>query len=253
MILEKSLSGIVRYYLSEIQEIYNFMNSLVGFIKKEHSYPKEEKQNSNSNGLKYWKDFSEEIIQEQNSRLFKMVHVALIALFEAFNKDFFTILLSAKPKSMRTKSKKISFEEIIRFGSLEKLYEFLALQITDKFGRQNIDDLAKFINDSFKIDLNLKFEDWEKLRENYYRRNLTVHNKCKISNDYIEKINGYGPDDINKELKIDYSYIYDCIDHLWKYIELLFKEIVNKFKLKVVPENVFDLDYPDPLLFKDIE
>jgi len=250
MILERSLSGTVRYYLAEIEDIYDFTNSIVEFIKDKHSHTKKEINNSKSNWIKFWDEFSEKIIRNESSRLFKMVHISLIELFEAFNKDFFTCLLSARPNCMRTKKEKLSYEEIIQFETIEELHEFLALQITDQFGRQNIDQYAEFINTKFNIDLTSKCKNWKKLREIYYRRNLVVHNKSRISNDYIGKINGLGPNDIDRELKINYAYIVESFDHIWKYIEFIFKEIVDKFKLKVVHKNVFDLGYPDDLLFE---
>ncbi|MBA7678419.1 hypothetical protein ES703_86694 [subsurface metagenome] len=202
---------------------------------------------------RYFDKFLKKVARKESSRLFKMVHIYLIVLFEAFNKDFFTTLLSTKPNCMKTASKKLNYEEIIGFESIEELHEFLALQITDQFGRQNIDQFAKFVNTKFKLDVTSKFKDWNKLREKYYCRNLVVHNKSRVSNDYIKLINGFGPNDIDKELKIDYPYISDCINHIWKYIELIFEEIAIKFKLKITPKNVFDLDFPEPLLFEDLE
>ncbi|MFX1344264.1 MAG: hypothetical protein ACFFBC_14425 [Promethearchaeota archaeon] len=242
MSLEKSLSVIVRNYLYEISDTYEFTESIVKFIIEKY----QEDEDS-----EFWGDY-EPIIQEDTSRLFKMVLMSLFGLFEAFNKDFFTSLLSVKSECMKTKDKKLNYEEILSHNSFEELHHFIALQETDMFGRNDIDYLAKFLKKKFKIEIISEFKDWEKLRESYYRRNVVVHNRSKVSNDYINKINNYGPTDLNKELKVTYEYIEQCHDYIWNYIEWIFKEIIQKFKLEVKLKDVLDLDYPEEELFKDL-
>ncbi len=94
-----------------------------------------------------------------------MVQITLFPYFEAFNKDFIKNLTS--------------YEEIIFHIDYEQL---------DNYGHLDIDKLNNELKNRFGLDLSKDFNAWEDLRENYYRRNVIVHNKFQVSKIYNDKM-----------------------------------------------------------------
>jgi len=179
--------------------------------------------------------FYHKLIEETDPKknyLMKMTLVYLFAIFEAFNKDFFFKLYSCKPELMKSDQKQMNYKEILNFTSLEELLKTITSREVDKFGRINIDKLAKILNDKFYINIEEDFEYWDVLRENYYRRNIVVHYNGKISEDYLKKMN-LPPENLNEELVVDPSYVHFCSYNIGAYLDFIFNKIKEKFNLDI--------------------
>jgi hypothetical protein len=162
--------------------------------------------------------------------ILKMSHIYLFTLFEAFNKDFFIKLLKNKPNILIRNKKQIECKEIVHVKSILELHEKLASKEIEQISYKNIDELAKYLHKLLKIDLKTDFENWDEIRENYYRRNIIVHNNGKISDIYIEKIK-VDKSLINEELENDIDYIESCSTNIINYINFIKKIIFKKFSL----------------------
>ncbi len=132
----------------------------------------------------------------KSEHLMNMTLVYLMALFEGFNKKFFQTLLINKPEQMKNRKKKINYEKLVEFDSIDKLHNYLAEEITNKLGYKDIDKFKNFLSEQYTINLDKEFETWEALRDNYYRRNIIVHNNGRISELCIKKLN-ISPDLLN--------------------------------------------------------
>ena len=161
--------------------------------------------------------------------LLNMSHIYLITLLEAFNKDFFMKTFASIPKIMVSKNQ-ISYGQIIGFESIEELHQYLAAREVERAGYQNIDELAAYLNKRVGIDLEKGFGKWDELRENYYRRNIIVHNSGKISEIYAQKLKK-GEGLVGDEIKNDISYIRSCFHNVSKYLIFIKNQIFTKFRL----------------------
>lgn len=167
-------------------------------------------------------------IQSQNELTLNMAQQYLIALFEAFNKDFLFEIYISSPKSMSSKDKKISYEEIFKHSSLNELIEMIASEETNEIGWLDIDKFSILIEKRFNINIVHDFSNWNQLRENYYRRNINVHNKGIISKIYATKLE-LDKNEIGNKLDMDISYIENCSNNIIKYIEYIFEKFKEKF------------------------
>jgi hypothetical protein len=161
----------------------------------------------------------------------KMSLIYLLSLFEAFNKDFFQTLFKYKPELMRNKNKNLDYETILNFSDMNDLYDFVIQKEVDNLGYQDIDQIVEKLISMFKINLPDEFEFWDQLRENYYRRNIIVHNDGKISSPYLNKLERPS-EDLNKELKCDDKYLWECSRNIQTYINFITEAIRKKFNIK---------------------
>lgn len=168
-----------------------------------------------------------ELIKEHSP---KMSLIYLFSLFEAFNKDFFQTLFKYKPELMKSKKKQINYDTILKFSDINELHEYITQKEVNQYGYFDIDAIAQILMDKFKINLKEELKYWEQLRENYYRRNLIVHNDGKISSVYLKKFE-LSDKDLNKELKCDDTYLEECCRNIQNYIDFIYSSIKKKFYL----------------------
>jgi len=166
-----------------------------------------------------------------NEHMLKMSMIYLFSLFEAFNKDFFQILFLNKPYLMKSKNQKLDYETLLAFSDINELHEYLSHKEVVKYGYYDIDELSKFLIETFNLNLEEDFEYWKELRENYYRRNIIVHNDGKISKIYLKKL-ALPEEKLNKELNIDKFYLGTCCRNIKNYMSFISESIRRKFNIE---------------------
>ena len=167
----------------------------------------------------------------------KMLHVFIIALYEGFNKEFFSELFMIKPDLMikNLKKKKLTIS-----SPPSSLLE-VATEKVNKF-RKNIDWLAGYLKGkSYNIDLTTDFKEWKDFRENYYRRNVIVHNNGIIDDDYCDKIS-LSKTEAGKPLVMGKKYLLECNKNTIAYFEFLYEEITNKLGLSKGKKKALDFN-----------
>ncbi len=168
-----------------------------------------------------------ELIEEHTP---KMSLIYLFSLFEAFNKDFFQTLFKYRPELMKSKRKHLNYETILEFSDINDLHEYITQKEVNKYGYFDIDNIAQMLMDKFNISLKEEFEYWKQLRENYFRRNIIVHNDGKISSTYLRKLE-LPNEELNKELICDNVYIGECCRNIQTYIDFISSSIKKKVNL----------------------
>lgn len=166
----------------------------------------------------------------KSEHLMTMTLVYLMALFEGFNKKFFLTLLMNKPEQMKSRKKTVYYEKLIEFDSIENLHKYLAEEITNKLGYKDIDKFKNYLSKQYNINLDKEFENWEALRDNYFRRNIIVHNNGHISEICIEKLK-ISPDLLNSKPIMNIDYLAEASNNLKSYMDFIFITIKEKFKL----------------------
>ncbi len=156
----------------------------------------------------------------------KMLHVFIIALYEGFNKEFFTELFMVNPKLMIKNLKK---KKLLISSPSNSLLE-VASEKVNKF-KKNVDWLAGHLKGkSYNIDITTDFKIWKDFRENYYRRNVIVHNNGIIDEDYCDRIS-LSKTEVGKTLVMDKNYLLECKNNTIAYFEFIYEEITNKLGL----------------------
>ena len=218
--LEKSTDGTSVQLSEEHREIYDLQSQLARNIPKANHF-------------------------------MNMIHVYLMALFEGFNKQFFSTLFYHMPEQMKSRDKKINYEVLFNFKSIENLHKYISEKETDEFGRMDIDKFNKELAKRYSFQLNEEFEYWEDLREKYYRRNIIVHNNGKISEIYLNRMN-LSSENLNRKLNCDIDYLIDTNNNLKNYMSFIFTKIKEKFNLdtSVKRQAPFPIDFGKPTLVK---
>ncbi|MFW9972189.1 MAG: hypothetical protein ACFFDF_18530 [Candidatus Odinarchaeota archaeon] len=93
----------------------------------------------------------------------------------------------------------------------------------------NIMHLARYLEQLFNIKISSELTCWDKMVENYYRRNAYVHTKGKINKNYIQNVPNYSENDMYKKLWIDLIYVRECTDNILELFEYLFMKIVIEY------------------------
>lgn len=253
MTLKKDLNHVTDHYLSEINNILDFVRSteqsltrkqsrkpkninkdrdikelegMIEFIQKEP----ETKKAGRSLPIKS-KSLAQFLLQQlipitHKKFLTEMTLSYLISYQEAFIKDYlFQILISRK--TMLKSGAKITHEEILNYNSMKALKEALAQKEVDSVGYGSIDDTCDYFSKRFNIDLS-EFTNWTCLKEATYRRNLIVHNRG-ITNDLYCMKTGFKPK--GKHLQTDIDYIFKSAQTIMDFIVHVHLAVLNKLKL----------------------
>ena len=212
-----SLIDIRTRYKSYIKQIIDFLNDTLGMFElKQIDLVKIKNNLSEKSSLeefnKVWSPIGKLTLQRR--AFLNMIHVNLFTYFEAFNKDFFLEVFLSNPKSLLKSSvakkkgesdKILDYKKILDFSTYEEIIFHMSYKQVEKYAHLNIDKFNSELKSKFDIDLTINFKNWDELRENYYRRNVVVHNKSRISKIYAFKMNC--EDEIGHGLRSNSNYI----------------------------------------------
>ena len=279
MSLGVKLKSVLEYYKEQITLVMDVMFSTYYILKKEYIQIRD--LLTSEDYKKKYTEFTKIMIQLENSaegtgihlskqhhemlekqremkrnipkseHLMNMTLFYLMALFEGFNKNFFLTLLINKPEQMKSRKKTVNYEKLIEFDSLKNLHKYLAEEMTDKFGYKDIDKFKNYLSKQYNINVDTEFENWEALRDNYFRRNIIVHNNGRISEICIEKLK-ISPDLLNSKPIMNIDYFVEASNNLKSYMDFIFINIKDKFKLNtsVIRFARFPLNFDKPMVVK---
>jgi hypothetical protein len=145
------------------------------------------------NGI--FKQAFDRIIEDNINEFLKLANVLIIIKYERFSKDFFSTIRRMKIRP--------SFDI-----------------------DTNIDKVKKMLKDSFDIEIESSFKNWESIRENYYRRHVIVHRNSKIDKDYLKKKLNLKVEN-GLEIKNDLRYIERCIENFISFVEYILKKFTK--------------------------
>ena len=185
----------------------------------------------NKEVAKYFSIFSDADLNLMHCKvLINMTVIYLLTIFEAFNNDYFSELISNKPIIMTSK-KTLTFKEILENKSIDELHYTMAhILVNNAIKENNIDEFnRKFLIKNFKINLE-EYKKYKNLRENYYRRNIIVHNKGYADEKYIEMIEGKNSL-LGKKIPITFIYVKRCFFDVYEYIKFIELQMKKKFNV----------------------
>ncbi len=238
--IESNMCNAIVKFLGNLVRTYAFTKDILIFIRNYTEKRFYSKEKIEELGESFFHDLDNVVITEHNKIFLQMVHIYLFSAFESFNKNLFLELFKGKPELLKSYEKSLKYKEIIEKSSYDEIIHDIASKEVENFGRMNIDKFASKLKKLVNIDLSSRFKKWEGVRENYYRRNIIVHNNGFINEDYKKKIVTINNDSIGKELVNDSKYFEAIHNNLREYVFFIIRSINKKLKLNI-PDNIASL------------
>jgi hypothetical protein len=111
--------------------------------------------------------------------------IIVFAHLEAFMTDTIKFICDACPEVLKSKNKKISFEDALKFES--NIKQLLIDRYTYEFGWKSIDEKLAFFKSEFGLKLEIVDSNIDVLKEAENVRHIIVHNGGRISQQFIDK------------------------------------------------------------------
>lgn len=159
------------------------------------------------------------------THFYRSIFIYFFALFEGFLKDFLVEIYKSLPNLMKS-SKHASYEQILNNSSISEIKDFLANELVQEIGYKDIDEIRLFFLKKFQVKLE-KFGEWESFREDYYIRNIFVHNGGKASDIFVKKVNS-SKYKINSPIFIGFKNVKKCSERIIKMIDFISKTLFEK-------------------------
>ncbi|MGX1752142.1 hypothetical protein [Sphingobacterium sp. NPDC055346] len=159
-----------------------------------------------------------------------MMYIRLIDNFESYFKDILSEIVFKNPKVLSSsETEKLDF--ILSFDDYPSMIKEIASKKIEALFYQNIDNIQKFFKE--RIGILIFKEKADDINLLIKQRNLAVHNRSKISKEFIKLFPNKGFVE-GMVLKFDFAYIELLIPALYKIINELDYEICAKFNLEEV-------------------
>ncbi|MFC7774063.1 hypothetical protein [Flavobacterium sp. GCM10027622] len=164
--------------------------------------------------------------------LSSMVYVNTIDNFTTYLKDILAEVVQAEPQILKSnESEKLDF--ILGHESMKDLINAIANKKVEQLFYKGIEDIEKFFTERLKIEIFKTKEEKEGINRLIKQRNLTVHNRRKISNEFAKHFPDFN-DGIGQHINFDFKYVSTINMFLYNFIGNIDEEISQKFKLKKI-------------------
>jgi hypothetical protein len=112
--------------------------------------------------------------------------VALVSRYDAYLGRLLRSLFLLKPELLSDSEKRFTFQELVKFGSIEKAKEHLLEKEVEAVLRKSHSDHFDWMENRFKIELRKNLPSWSTFVELTERRNLFVHCDGVVSSQYLD-------------------------------------------------------------------
>ncbi len=174
------------------------------------------------------KEFLE--INYYEKTLSTMMYVKIIDNFQNYFKEILSEIVISDPRVLKSKETE-QLDFILSFTDYQSLVNAIAEKKIETLFYQGIDDIQKFFKDRFKIEV-FK-EKSEQIILLVKQRNLAVHNRSKITKEFIRQF----PNETFVEsmyLNFTFAYVEKLVPALYKIINELDYEFTEKFKINQI-------------------
>lgn len=168
--------------------------------------------------------------------LLRSLLIYSISIWEGFMRDYLRIVLTHNWEVLKNIKQEIkySLSEIIEMlGEYDSIDEFRS-EIVEEYLynllHESIDGISKKLSNLNIINLS-EFNDWNVLREAYYKRNIVTHNNGIINRKYCMAV-GIPDCKIGEEVEITTEYLRDIPNCLDGFIDFVHMKICDKYRLE---------------------
>ena len=156
-----------------------------------------------------------------------MMYIKTIDNFENYFKEILSEIVFKDPRVLKSKETE-QLDFILSFNDYESLINAIADKKIETLFYQNIDGIQKFFKE--RIGIEIFKEKSDQINILVKQRNLAVHNRSKISKDFVRQFpnEDFGE---NMYLNFKFDYIENLVPALYKIINELDYEFSLKFNL----------------------
>ena len=175
-------------------------------------------------------------VEFYNIHLSSMIYVNTIDSFTTYFKDILSEVVIVKPQILKSQeSEKLDF--ILNHDSIDDLISSIASKKIEELFYKGIGDIEKFFKDRLGVDIFKTDEQRKNINFYVKQRNLTVHNRRKISKEFAKQFPEF-KNKIGQHLNFDFRYVSRINLSLFNFIGKLDEEISQKFKLNTRSTNI---------------
>lgn len=174
------------------------------------------------------KEFLE--INYYEKTLSTMMYVKVIDNFENYFKEILAEIVISEPRILKSNEVK-TLDFILSFDDYESLINAIAGKTIESLFFKNIEDIQQFFAKKVKIEIFKEKSDQINLLMK--QRNLAVHNRSKISKDFIRQFPNENFVE-NNLLDFNFEYVEKVIPALYKIISEIDYKFCDKFNLKQI-------------------
>jgi hypothetical protein len=140
-----------------------------------------------NNSFREWKRLARKYEHYALSRtlLPRSLLISLLAQYDAYLGRLLRTVFVRKPEILNGSDKKISFETLSQFTSLEAAREYILEKEVEAILRSSHSDHFKWMEKTFDLPLTKDLQSWPTFVELAERRNLFVHTDGVVSSQYI--------------------------------------------------------------------
>ncbi|MEZ0607577.1 hypothetical protein ACAW74_03625 [Fibrella sp. WM1] len=156
-----------------------------------------------------------------------MMYVKTVDNFENYFKEILSEIVISEPRVLKSKeTEQIDF--ILSFTNYNSLINAIVEKKVEALFHQGIDGIQKFFRD--RIGIEVFKEKADQINLLVKQRNLAVHNRSKISKDFLRQFPNENFTE-NMYLNFTFDYVGKAVPALYKIINELDYEFTKKFNL----------------------
>jgi hypothetical protein len=161
--------------------------------------------------------------------LSSMIYVNSVDNFTTYFKNILSEVVLKKPQVLKSQdSEKLDF--ILEHESMDDLINAIANKKIEELFYKGIEDIEKFFKNRLGIEIFKTDNGREIINLFVKQRNLTVHNRRKISKEFAKQFPKLDYK-IGEHLNFDFKYVSSLNLHLFNLVASIDEEISQKFKL----------------------
>lgn len=155
----------------------------------------------------------------------EMSVVYLIVEFEEFLDNLLNVVFAIKPQILKSHDMKVTFSDILAAENMNSLIDDMRSKAVKKIIKWDIDDIFKYLEKQFKINLT-EDKNYRKFKERFYRRHILIHNNLYPDEHYKSKTGYVGK---YTRLQITDFYLKQSISLYKKYATVITDQLIAKF------------------------
>ena len=169
--------------------------------------------------------------------------MTIVSQYDAFLSQLITAMYYAKPEMLSGSDKRLSFSELIDFGSIDKARSYIIEKEAEGLLRESHAKQFEILESKLNISLRKRLDIWPKFIEITERRNLFTHTDGIVSTQYIAVCKAHSVkfnDDIilGNKLKLSREY---CT-HAYEVLFEIGVKLGNTIWRKLLPDELEEAD-----------
>ena len=173
-------------------------------------------------------------INYYQSQLSSMVYVKTVDNLITYFKEILSEIVISKPQVLKSQeTEKLDF--ILDYDSMNDLVNAIANKKIEELFYKGIDDIEKFFKSRLGVDIFKSDTEKENINLLIKQRNLTVHNRGKISKEFSKQYSKQNPDIENRVGEyfiFQFEYVSSINLYVFNFVAEIDEELSKKFKLK---------------------